>query len=229
MSKELADYAELIGRMPVREHAFWARRSNWESLILGGGTASNALRKLFDSEGERDWLQISRGDLRDYAEGEDLGVFLMATHIWGYPRTMRGGYTKSICAQLDWLIEFMAPLRDGDIEDWKEHYSSAKSVHGLGLSTYSKFLAFFPVRICGYESLILDDVVATVAGGDGFTELHPLHGLTYESAPAKYVDYLACMTEVARRLTDVCGRAVQPEQVEMFLFTFGRNLKSGCS
>ena len=46
------------------------------------------------------------------------------------------------------------------------------------------------------------------------------------SAPTRCVDYLACISDVARSLGHVCGSTVQPEQVEMFLFTFGRNLKA---
>ena len=52
-----------------------------------------------------------------------------------------------------------------------------------------------------------------------FEELSQLNGLRADNARKKYLDYLKVMHQTALQMN------VAPAQLEMFLFTFGNNLK----
>jgi hypothetical protein len=215
----VADFADLVSSMPTREHAFWAWRRTWEPRISAGGTAGRALEAVFALGEDASGAKVSRGDIRRFGEQRLLPECIMAALVWGYPGGMRG-YTKSVCDNLASIVEMVEPWVGHNIRDWAAHFEGARPIRGLGLSTYSKSIAFLPVQVGGHQALILDDVVATVVGDGRFEEFDHLTGLSYQNAPAKYPDYLASMNRVARQI------GADAEQLEMFLFAFGRNLKT---
>lgn len=216
----VADFSDLVSSMPTQEHAFWAWRRTWEPRISAGGTAGRALEAVFALGDDASGAKVSRGDIRRFGEQGQLPECIMAALVWGYPGGMRGGYTRSVCENLDSIVDIVEPWLDRNIHDWRDHLERVRPIRGLGLSTYSKFIAFLPMQVGGRQALILDDVVATVVGDGRFVEFDDLAGLTYENAPVRYPEYLACMNDVAR------GIGAEPEQLEMFLFAFGRNLKA---
>ena len=217
---KLGDFAALIRQMPTEEHAFWAWRKTWLRHIGEPTVSGTALARVFSLSRDPLGVKVSRGDIRKFGASGDLPAALMAALVWGYPGGMRGGYAESVCNSLESIVDLIQPCLNSDIADWEAHYSATDGIRGLGLSTYSKFLAFLPVSVGGNSALILDEVVARVAGDERFEELDDLVGLSYETAPARYPEYLRCMAAVARDL------GASPEQLEMFLFAFGRNLKS---
>jgi hypothetical protein len=129
----LRDFRDLIANMPVSLQGFTSKQSTWTSHLAGNGTAGAALGAIF---GESDEVTLSRNDLRCLAKNEDLGQFLMATIIWGYPRGMRGNHVASLIRHFDMLMELVSKVRSEPVSDWMEHYAKVAPIAGIGLSTY---------------------------------------------------------------------------------------------
>ena len=215
----LCDFRDLIANMPVSHQAFTSKRSTWTTHLACDGTAGAALHAIFAGSSE---VTLSRNDLRRFGENEDLGQFVMATIIWGYPRGMRGNNVANLVRDFDALIPLLSAVRGKPVEDWKSHYAPLASISGVGLSTYTKFLTFLSVPVHGHSALILDDRIIRIAQSGIFRELASLHGL--KNAMHSYPRYLECMHGLAGDL------AVSAERLEFFLFEFGLNLKSpGCA
>lgn len=210
----LTEFVPLMAALPVQYQAFRSKRETWRRFDENVAIAP-AINAIFG--GNKDVL-ISRADLRDYAGAEDLVPFVMATIIWGYPGGMRGNHTQNISLRMEDLVARLGQARLNSVENWTEHYSGL-DIEGLGLSTYTKFLHFLDVQVNELTALILDDRLIKVAERWLFAELEPLRGLRAHNAGQRYFNYLECMHQVAGNLE------VQPAALELFLFTFGSNLK----
>ena len=92
---------------------------------------------------------------------------------------------------------------------------------GLGFSTLSKFLYFMRLKIDSYRALILDQRVisALTSGKYSDTGIEEFQNLKYENAIDYYLKYLTFSHQLADQLQ------AEPDQVEMFFFEYGRNLK----
>ncbi len=164
---------------------------------------------------------ISRQDIFDEAKAnpnlENLEKIFYLTILWGYPTGSNiRVYLSSIVDQMPKLRQILGQVRECGISDWKTHFNSTDNrIRGLGSSTYSKLLYFLGVKVELYDALILDQqVVKAFRGFDNLSDLVHLN-------PEKdYVCYLRKMDAVAQSL------AVPKENVEMFLFTFGSQLKA---
>jgi hypothetical protein len=209
----LTEFQPLIAALPVELQAFRSKRKNWDR-FNGNPVIAPLINELF---GESKELILSRSDIRGYANRNTYGLFVMATIVWGYPRGMRGNHVGNIGERMQYLVEILENSANG-INDWDKHYSGI-DITGLGLSTYTKFIHFLGVRVEGLPSLILDDRLIKVAKRETFEELSTLNGLRSHNAAQRYVSYLQIMNDVAGRI------GVTAEQLELFLFTFGGNLK----
>lgn len=168
---QLSEFSGLIENMPVSLQAFTSKRATWSSCLNSDDRAGNALRLIF---GTKEEVTLSRSDLRSLAGKTDLAEFVMATLIWGYPSGMRGNHVRNMAMHITPLTDLLAEARTGPVARWDEHYAKVAPITGLGLSTYTKLLAFLSVRIGTYKSLILDDRIVRVARGQIFEELVPL-------------------------------------------------------
>jgi len=212
---KLATYTDLIKALPVRSQAFRSKRETWEKMLK-----PDEIEEIFGGKTE---VFISRHDI--FAEAAktnpDLKKIVYLTILWGYPtgRNIRVHFS-SIVDQMLKLTQILGQVRECDISDWNDHFSSADNrIPGLGLSTYSKLLYFLDVKVGSYDALILDRQVVKVFQGKVFDDFSELAHLKYENAPQYYVCYLREMGRVARLLD------VRNENVEMFLFTLGSQLK----
>jgi hypothetical protein len=215
----LADFSDLISNMPVSNQAFASKRSTW-STYMKDDSAGVALRAIFDAHHKgSENIFLSRGDLSDLALKPNLAEFVMATIIWGYPRGMRGHNFRNLTSHLDALCRILSRARS-PISDWISHYKDVRGIHGIGLSTYSKFLHFMSANVEGHKALILDQRIIEVVQQHLFEELAALRRLTSANASRLYPKYLACMDDAASRLS------LPPEKLEFFLFEFGLHLKA---
>lgn len=212
----LSEFKNLIANMPVSYQAFTSKRTTWASHIDGDGEAGKALRSIFGNSEE---VTLSRSDLRALASKPNLAEFVMATIIWGYPRGMRGSHVANLIKDFDTLIKLLSTARNQAVTDWATHYKAVGEIVGIGPSTYTKFLCFLSVQVCGHSALILDERIIRIANKGLFEEVAPIHHLSTSNAVRNYPQYLSCIHNLANKLT------LSAEAIEFFLFEFGLNMK----
>jgi hypothetical protein len=217
MPMSIRDYSLLISHLPVREQCFETKRSTWRK-----------------AEGKYEWLlefndvlfrddesvEISREDIFRTSSLRD--VILKAIY-WGYPRGMRGNHFTNLITQMESLETIIAPLVGKDrlsAEDFNRLRNQFKNIEGLGLSTYSKLLYFLRIKFNSHECLILDQRLIDVFNSRTFPEFENLSGIRYDNARDKYLEYLNVMSDLSHQI------GTNGENLEQFLFIFGRNLKS---
>ncbi len=214
----ITNFENLIRYMPYLEQAFRIKKEIW----LPAGEKieiypNNRIKKVF---GDKDSIMISRNDL--FSTGDELDLLVIKVLMWGYPTKGRG-------KNIDKILEpesFNQTLRKLEAIRQNENISNeeveALFSDGLGLSTVSKLLYFLQIKVESFPSLILDlRVIDALTRKDEFEddELKSLKKLNYNNAPKKYTKYLEAMQSLALKMD------VQPDQIEMFLFEFGSNLK----
>jgi hypothetical protein len=209
--KTLNEYKDLILAMPVKEQAFTTNRTTWEKKI-----DSKILDEIFKGKSE---LKISRENVLTNCP---LNIFIYYVIMWGYPRGMRGQANDAeIFKNINLISEIINKPKRNSLkeEDWESIRKSLSGIKGLGISTISKLLYFRTFKFGDFNALILDDRLLRVFQHGEFKEFEKLKNLKRTNAMSNYLYYLEIMHETAKEI------GVSPENLEMFLFTFGNNLK----
>jgi hypothetical protein len=133
--------------------------------------------------------------------------------MWGYPSGARGDLHRG---WLENLPQIAAAASQPGLT-WGDYYAQLHAIGGLGISTISKLACFFGQCFEGHMALVLDQRIIRVIAAGRWTELGPLHGLTYTNAHLLYVDYLAAMAGLAN------AGGMESEQLEFFLFSLGES------
>ena len=201
--------------MPVAAHAFTCQRKNWAAYFDRRWSFGKALSELFGSAPE---ITLSRSDVRNLARERALDVFVVATLLWGYPSGMRGTHVVDIRNSFRDLKNVLQAALTQEIT-WTEQCARVAGVHGVGLSTYTKFLTFLGAQIDGHVAMILDSKIVRLVEREAFSEMAPIREITYENGLVRYPEYLGWIHSTARELD------VPTENLELFLFEFGGNLK----
>jgi hypothetical protein len=174
------------------------------------------LSGIFGSSAE---ITLSRSDLRKFARERELDLFVVTTILWGYPDGMRGTNVSDIGNSFPALLKLLEAARASKIDAWTVHCAELARIRGVGLSTYTKFLSFLAIPIDGNVAMILDKRITQVVQRQAFSELAPINKLSYDNGLRRYPEYLRWIHSTARTLN------VPTENLEFFLFEFGRNLK----
>lgn len=217
---ELIAYTELIKQMPYKDQAFETRRVTWEP-FSDMEVFAQFYGDLFTVyENEKDTVRISRRDVFQMVEtNHRKAIFL--TILWGYPK----GYTrpnnmaqsfKLFLDQIENLAGWLCVEKSINITEMEQILNESK---GIGLSTLSKLLYFFNITIDGYKGLIIDSKIIRVLQDKKFTELGTLSTIREHNKVHYYSDYLKKCTELSK------ANGYKPDQLELFLFMFGNNLK----
>ncbi len=209
--KTLNEYKDLILAMPVKEQAFTTKRTTWVKKI-----DSKILDEIFKGKSE---LKISREKVLTNCP---LNIFIYYVIMWGYPRGMRGQANDAeIFKNINLISEIINKPKRNSLkeEDWESIRKSLSGIKGLGISTISKLLYFRTFKFGDFNALILDDRLLRVFQNGEFKEFEKLKNLKRTNAMSNYLYYLEIMHETAKEI------GVSPENIEMFLFTFGNNLK----
>ncbi len=212
-------FQNFIKEIPVQNQAFTIKRKNWiRYLNPKEPTISSIIERIFDGE---ESIEISRADLFACLDKHDIPHFIIMTIMWGYIKGMRGTHFEQITESDNFneLVRLLSGVKKDAITNWDEHYESVKKIPGLGLSTYSKFLYFLDKEVQGYKPLILDLRIIAVLRDNRYKAFNDLEKITYLSAVEMYPLYLQKMQELSSSL------GVRPDNLEMFLFSFGNNLK----
>lgn len=210
---QVADFKDLIKNLPYLNQSFDIKKAIW-----GKHITSNQLSNIF---GDSDILTISRNDLLECSKSTDIDTFIIKTLMWGYPSGGRGNNIKNILSkiEIEKLVKFIEGSKNSDI-NISYLKECCNNIKGMGLSTISKFTQFLDITIDSYAAVILDNRIIEAIKKGGFEEFTCFPEKKYNNAIKNYPQYIKIIDEIARKI------AAKPDQVEMFLFLFGRNLKA---
>lgn len=210
-------YKKLISILPVRQQCFTTKRTVWTKAENEIHWLKNLNENLF---GENKSLTISRQDV--FETNESREVIIKAIY-WGYPAGMRGNHFVNILKNIDTIktaIWRLSQKSNPTTTDFFELAATFKNVTGLGLSTYSKLLYFFKISFNGNPCLILDQRLIDVFASKAYSDFQLLSNIRYDNAEKRYLDFLQLAQQIAGKIE------TEGENVELFLFSFGKNLKS---
>ncbi|MCA0230243.1 MAG: hypothetical protein LCH91_07240 [Bacteroidetes bacterium] len=210
-------YKILISSLPVRQQCFTTKRATW----LKAENEINWLKQLNDNLfGDKLTLTISRQDI---FETKELREAIIKIIYWGYTAGMRGNHFVNILKHIDKIENALLTLKQKSTPTDNEFYeltATFKNVAGLGLSTYSKLLYFFKISFNDNPCLILDQRLITVFANKVYSNFQQLSNIRYDNAEKKYLDFIQLARQVASNIE------TDGENIELFLFTFGNNLKT---
>jgi hypothetical protein len=209
----LSSYKELIKQLPYLEQSFEIKKENWK---LEKYAFSNRLNTFFETYFIEDILRLSRWELFEFTRRDPFDAAI-AIIMWGYPSGMRGDSFQTFLKNIDSIKYRLLP--DNNITDGK-FKELLLNIPGIGLSSLSKFLYFFNNKLDGLNCLILDRRIIEILNEKHFEELTVLSDIKENNKAAKYFLYLNIIHEQANLL------GCKPDQLELFLFMFGRHLKS---
>ena len=210
-------YKILISNLPVRQQCFTTKRTTW----LKAENEISWLKQLNDNLfGNKSTLTISRQNVFETKAPREL---IIKTIYWGYTAGMRGNHFVNILNHIDTIENTLLTLRQKSTltnNDFHELTATFKNVPGLGLSTYSKLLYFFKISFNDNPCLILDQRLIEVFASKAYSNFQQLSNIRYDNAEKKYLDFLQLTRQVASKIE------TEGENIELFLFTFGNNLKN---
>ena len=213
----IENYNQLISNLPVREQCLSTKRSTWSKAESQVKWLKDLNDKLFAGNPS---LTISRQDIFETIETREI---IIKTIYWGYPSGMwRMDYFVNILKNIDLIESTLSDLKNNSnltSNDFSELSKTFASVRGLGLSTYSKLLYFLKLKFKNAPCLILDQRLRNVFKSNYFVDFEKLNKIRYDNAESKYLDFLLITRNISERLK------TNGENIELFLFTFGNNLK----
>ena len=214
----LETYTQLIKSLPYLDQAFETSQQYWYRNFKDDKTFTNFCKSQFVEE----TIKISRNDLFIRSK-EDFYCAIVSIIFWGYPRNMRGNNFSTILKSMPDLKRAFGKQRDITIEQFDLMRKKIEKT-GVGLSTLTKFLYFFGFTVNGYPCLIFDSrIIAVINDKAGFKELQMLvenNNITEFNKGKKYPEYLKIMNEISNK------KKYKPDQLELFLFSMGKNLKT---
>lgn len=212
----IKDFMQYIRVIPFQYQSFDIKREYWNNIV-----PKHTLNLIFGSEDENAVTTISRNDLFNHRG--DTESFLIKVLMWGYPTKGRGKHIEDFLNEKTTFSDYVKRFETFTNKEYFNEESLEKllSTKGLKLSTVSKFLYFKKVRMYGHPTLILDQKVINALTSNRFSDrfLSRFQGLKYENAMEYYPTYISLLSELADKYH------VQPDQIELFLFTHGMNLK----
>ncbi|MCG2420098.1 hypothetical protein K8089_13795 [Aequorivita sp. F47161] len=209
---KILDYGNLIRELPCQNQGFDIYRKNWfvES-------QEDNINEIFKNSDKDKKITINRFDIEN--SKNNLPIFIVKTLMWGYPTKGRGKNIDKLLSK-ESLTNLISKLqnysdRDISIELLK---SDIKEIDGLGLSTMTKFTNFLNTTINGNKAVILDLQIISAINRGVFEEFKNLERINYDNAIKYYPEYLSIIGTISKKINST------PDQIENFLFLFGRSL-----
>lgn len=226
-------YEEIIKAIPVRNHSVIVRKENWikQNSLISRLTKKNnfpnnnndlldILQSIFKNA-QNGQIEISREDI---FKEEDLEKKLIMILLWGYPTGGRGNNIANILNERDILIQNLKCIQKKNItqEEYKKLYYSGEKVKlkKLGLSTMSKILYFFEVKIDKTPCLIFDTQILLSLQKNNIDEFK---NVDWEQTDEKYFEYLEILNRIPKEILN--NSAIKPEAIELFLFHYNMHFK----
>lgn len=210
---KIIDFKNLIKAMPVDFQSFDINCKSWENIAQ-----NQIIDKIFKAT-SNNVLTVSRFDL--FHTECNLNEFVIKVLMWGYPTKGRGINIETFLQPENYL-PFIEKLNEAVK---KKNITMSEvlellNTKGLGFSTLSKILYFKEITIESKQTLILDRRVINALASGRFADqdIEIFKNLKYENAIKHYVEYLKFMETLASQMN------TQADNIEMFLFMFGKNL-----
>lgn len=213
---KLSDYQELIQQLPVLQHSVQTERVSWSKYEHRSHFYRKINDDIFSNQAN---ASFSRSEI---LKEENLNQRIFKTIYWGYPKGMRGNNFEGILENYELVVRKLAMIKNENISEKKFFLllSSLSQVKGLGLSTLSKLLYFFEVRIEGNPCIILDRVLIKLLQSNAYEELYSMKTIKYgRNAENNYVKFLNLIQAISEKNNFL------NDQLEFFLFVFGSKLK----
>lgn len=216
---KLSAYTELIKNLPYKDQAFETSKETWNRKEF----KKNEYFHSFYESTFKDVhsVTLSRRDLFEKVNGADFFDSIFSIILWGYPKgytrphTASNLFPKFLSGGLNKLKTELYPNKKYSIVELKKVLSD---IDGVGISTLTKFLYFFNCSIEGNQCLILDNKIMEVLKNGKFDEFN---GFKISSKKEEvYTTYLNLMKGISE------DNGFLIDRLELFLFMFGKNLKS---
>lgn len=206
---KIAEFQDFIREFPYKNQSFDIQKDVWTVDLH-----SKYLEKLFDS---KETITLNRFDL--FNSGMEIKEFVFKTLMWGYPTKGRGKNIDNLLKNnsLDKLIQIIGEFKENKISV-ETMLDEMQNIHSLGTSTITKFAYFLNTEIDGNKVVILDQRIIDTINSGRFEELDELKGIKYDKTRKQFSRYLQIINELSKSMN------VEPDQIEIFLFTFGRNI-----
>ncbi len=217
---EIARYTQLIRQMPYEDQAFETQMATWKH-FENHKLFRSFYRQTFE---KNETVSISRGDLFAIAKTDPYKA-MFSIVLWGYPRGYtRGNNMKLLFPLFLEQVQYLSGrLQNQESITLDEVKQMLKTCKGVGLSTLSKLLYFFNIKVDGYRSLIMDARIISVLSNGRFAELNSLAGIREHNKEEFYSEYLKLCTQLSKT------NGYKQDQLELFLFIFGNNLNNRCN
>ena len=205
---KIEEFANFIREIPYKNHAFDIYKEQWKI-----ESQQEYINQIFIKE----VITLNRFNL--FNSTDSIKKFVFKTLMWGYPTKGRGKNIENILENknLKELIKILEGYKHNEISI-NQLGKDIKEISGVGLSTMTKFTHFLKTTINGNRAIILDLQIIAAINTGRFEELNQLKGISYENAIKKYDEYLFIINDLSKKIN------VEVDQIEIFLFTFGRTL-----
>lgn len=164
-------YEEIIKSIPVRNHSVIVRKENWiknDSLHTrltknnqfqnNNDDLLNTLKAIFENaqNGQNGQIEISREDIFKEKDREKKLIMVL---LWGYPTGGRGNNIADILYSRNELIPRISDFIENNEKKinskvfknlfytQNKNGEKGEKIKGIGLSTMSKILYFFEIKI----------------------------------------------------------------------------------
>jgi len=209
--KSIYTYSDLIKNIPVRKQSSYTKKDSWNRIIDEHFQA--ILTTMF---GSNDKIEISR---QDVFNENDVYKKIVKTFIWGYPTVGRGNNIQNVINSEDRIVGIMSSINGKKIT--KNEYfalvTKLKKITGLGISTWTKMLYFFDVKIENSTCQIFDNQIFESLNKEQLIEFMGNKYLrhNYET----YLNYIDDLAVIAKEMM------TKAENIEVFLFYFNNRYK----
>lgn len=225
-------YEEIVKSIPVRNHSVIVRKENWiknDSLHTrltknnqfqnNNDDLLNTLKTIFKNE-QNGQIEISREDI---FKEEDLEKKLIMVLLWGYPTGGRGNNIADILYSRNELIPRISDFIENhekmiNSKDFKNlFYTQNKNgekrekIKGIGLSTMSKILYFFEIKIDNNPCLIYDSQIHLSLQRNQIDEFYDY---PWKKNYASFFHYLEVINKCSEEIK------TEPDALELFLFLY---------
>ena len=203
-------YQNLIKEIPVLKQSAKIKSDVWSKIPY------NDKEEIEDDIfGSTPIVEITREDI--FKENNTKKKIIMIL-MWGYPTGGRGSNISNVLTQLAKLEKTLGTIKDKNltVNNFQNCVQQFNGVSGLGISTWSKFLYFFNVKIDSKSCLIYDHKIVKSLNRKQFNEL----GLKiWKQNADEYLEYINLIESLAN------GKNFDPAQMELFLFYFNYSYK----
>lgn len=203
-------FEKFICSFPYEYQATNISRKNWIRFF-----SSNPL--IDEVFGNNDIITITRKEL--YSINTNTVLFIVKVLMWGYATGGRGNNVLKLLSEPNFslLVSKLKNYRNNDLKI-EQITTDIKTVSGLAISTMTKFTHFMNTTVNGHKAIILDQQIMNTIELNRFKDLKKLLGIKPSNSLQRYPDYIKIIDDLSKDLN------AHPDQVEMFLFFFGRTL-----